>query len=207
MGPECAEGMAISVKQQRGAAVERIRNKAVDMLLGTAAGGDGGEKGYQVRGKPDAGLFYFIFCFPLDSLHANKTKTHTTRSHSSEGPPSRLTREAEGVWPNCRGRKAKPTRSLNARSAHPGVAPGYFRCCCFASTRKHTHNPWFARCSQQRGRGRASPLPRVFTHIIILFLGSTGSTAPPHSATFFLRLFEVDEAAKHSAAKHLLHTW
>jgi hypothetical protein len=134
VGPECAEGMAISVKQQRGAAVERIRNKAVDMLLGTAAGGDGGEKGYQVRGKPDAGFIFFIFCFPLDSLHANKTKTHTTRSHSSEGPPSRLTREAEGVWPNCRGRKAKPTRSLNARSAHPGVAPGYFRCCCFASS-------------------------------------------------------------------------
>jgi hypothetical protein len=63
------------------------------------------------------------------------------RSHSSEGPPSRLTREAEGAWPNCRGRRYIPTSSLNARSAHPGVAPGYFRCCCFASTRNYTrHN-------------------------------------------------------------------
>ena len=46
VGPELAEAMAIGVKQQRGAAVEKIRNKAIDALMGT-----GGGDGYQVRAR------------------------------------------------------------------------------------------------------------------------------------------------------------
>lgn len=53
------EAMAIGVKQQRGAAVEKIRNKAIDALKGS---GEGDEEGgcYQVCGCQARILFTLL---------------------------------------------------------------------------------------------------------------------------------------------------
>ena len=108
VGPDLATAMAIGPKQMRGAAVEKVRNVAMDAL----------KDQFQVRSatrREGAG-----------ARHPETIPSRRKRA-LTEGPSSRPTRGAEGERPNCRGRRTKPTVASNARSAHPGVAPGYFR--------------------------------------------------------------------------------
>ena len=143
VGVELAEAMAIGQKQVRGAAVEKVRNKAMEAL----------EENYSVRvgrsgrdAVPVAPIRFRFFFFPVATVHSppfSSRKVFPDRQQPralTEGPPSRSTRGAEGDGPNCRGRRLHATSTSNAHSAHPGVAPGNFRCRRFARTR-HLADP------------------------------------------------------------------
>jgi hypothetical protein len=141
VGAELAEAMAIGQKQVRGAAVEKVRNKAMEAL----------EENYSVRAgrsdrdaSPVAPPFQFrFFFFPVAiffHLFPPRLTRPTVPRALTEGPPSRPTRGAEGDGPNCRGRRSHATSTSNARSAHPGVATGNFRSRRFARTR-HIADP------------------------------------------------------------------
>jgi hypothetical protein len=120
VGADLATAMAIGPKQQRGAAVEQVRNRAMEAL----------KDQFQVRRERRLTRERAAY----DAI-SNERRTDAKKIFLralTEGPSSRPTRGAEGERPNCRGRRSNPTVASNARSAHPGVAPGYFRSRRFA---------------------------------------------------------------------------
>ena len=142
VGVELAEAMAIGQKQVRGAAVEKVRNKAMEELEGELFGARRalGTRRHPRRSDPVSLLFLSRRDRSFTSVFVAFFPTDNNRAHSPKGSPSRSTRGAEGDGLNCRGRRLHATSTSNARSAHPGVAPGNFRCRRFARTR-HLADP------------------------------------------------------------------
>ena len=138
VGPELAEAMAISVKQVRGAAVEGIRNKAIELLTG------GDDAKFTVRMRL---LVFFVLFLVFDPPFP----CLTLPSRSTIGPRrSTLVDFIVGGRPNCERVEQSPASASNARSAHLGVAPGHFRRRRFARTRHLFISPLFSPDSPPR---------------------------------------------------------
>ena len=99
VGEELAEAMAIAQKQVRGAAVEKVRNKAVvalaDEYAVRATERDEGPNEAQTseRIRPGPPRFFSFFASARDA------------AHSPKGPRRVSLDAAEGGGPNCRGRR------------------------------------------------------------------------------------------------------
>ena len=108
VGPELATAMAIGPKQMRGAAVEKVRNAAMDAL----------KDQFQVRVvSRDCAKRRVSRLSRIPLRGARTHRRALVASHSwGRGRAAQLPRA-----------QSKPTVASNARSAHPGVAPGYFR--------------------------------------------------------------------------------
>ena len=143
VGAELAEAMAISVKQTRGAAVEGIRARAIESL----AGGDDAKFTVSAVRRPAQSLrFAFLRFAPLFPLPPGPPGFFASVRPSPPPPGTRRAlRRAPAVppvdlivggRPNCERVHQQPASTSNARSAHPGVAPGHFRRRRFARTRQ-----------------------------------------------------------------------
>ena len=125
VGEELAEAMAIAQKQVRGAAVEKVRNKAVvalaDEYAVRATERDEGPNEAQTseRIRPGPPRFFF---FRERELAPRTHRRAPVASHSMR--PRAAGPTAEGAEPSW--------GASNARSAHLGVAPEHFRVRRFA---------------------------------------------------------------------------
>ena len=125
VGEELAEAMAIAQKQVRGAAVEKVRNKAVvalaDEYAVRATERDEGPNEAQTSERIRPGPPRF-FLFRERELAPRTHRRAPVASHSMR--PRAAGPTAEGAEPSW--------GASNARSAHLGVAPEHFRVRRFA---------------------------------------------------------------------------